>query len=281
MAATADGAGRAPEHARAALRRQGDRRLLRLGRCGQDHHRGRRGRHGRRRTSAARCSCSPSIRPGGWPTPSAWSSSATSRPGCPTEAFTDGGRRAPGRAVGRHARHQAVVGRPDPPPRPRRSHPRRDPGQPALPEHHRQVRPEPRLHRHGAALRDPRVGPLRPDRRGHPADPQRHRLPRRTRAHGRVLLVSRLLRWLIAPYKSRVVGFASKPFYSVADRILGTQFLEDIAEFFILFQTHVRRLRRAGPRGDRAAGRPPTTFLVVSHARGRAAPARPSTSSSC
>ena len=48
---------------------------------------------------------------------------------------------------------------------------------------------------------------------------------------------SRLLRWLIAPYRSRVVGLASKPFYSVADRILGTQFLEDIAEFFILFQT--------------------------------------------
>jgi hypothetical protein len=50
------------------------------------------------------------------------------------------------------------------------------------------------------------VGPLRPDRRGHPADPQRCRLPRRTRAHGRLLLV-RLLRWLIAPYRSRVVGF--------------------------------------------------------------------------
>jgi anion-transporting ArsA/GET3 family ATPase len=30
---------------------------------------------------------------------------------------------------------------------------------------------------------------------------------------------------------------ASRPFYQVADRILGTQFLEDIAEFFLLFQT--------------------------------------------
>ena len=48
---------------------------------------------------------------------------------------------------------------------------------------------------------------------------------------------SRLLRWLIAPYRSRVVGLASKPFYSVADRILGSQFLSDIAEFFILFQS--------------------------------------------
>ena len=34
---------------------------------------------------------------------------------------------------------------------------------------------------------------------------------------------SRLLRWLIAPYRSRVLGLASKPFYSVADRILDTQ----------------------------------------------------------
>ena len=48
---------------------------------------------------------------------------------------------------------------------------------------------------------------------------------------------SRLLRWLIAPYRSRLVTAASKPFYSVADRILGAQFLQDIADFFILFQT--------------------------------------------
>jgi anion-transporting ArsA/GET3 family ATPase len=48
---------------------------------------------------------------------------------------------------------------------------------------------------------------------------------------------SRLLRWLTAPARSRVVNFASRPFYQVADRILGSQFLEDIAEFFILFQS--------------------------------------------
>ena len=40
-------------------------------------------------------------------------------------------------------------------PRARHADPRRDPRQPALPEHHRPVRAEPRLHRHGAALRDP------------------------------------------------------------------------------------------------------------------------------
>jgi anion-transporting ArsA/GET3 family ATPase len=48
---------------------------------------------------------------------------------------------------------------------------------------------------------------------------------------------SRLLRWLIAPYRSRLLTAASKPFYSVADRVLGAQFLQDIADFFILFQT--------------------------------------------
>src|SRR5437763_745968 len=48
---------------------------------------------------------------------------------------------------------------------------------------------------------------------------------------------SRFLRLLTVPYRSRFVNMASKPFYQVADRILGSQFLEDIAEFFILFQT--------------------------------------------
>ncbi|HET7652746.1 MAG TPA: ArsA-related P-loop ATPase [Acidimicrobiales bacterium] len=48
---------------------------------------------------------------------------------------------------------------------------------------------------------------------------------------------SRLLRWLTAPARSRVVNFATKPFYQVADRILGTRFLDDIAQFFLLFQT--------------------------------------------
>ncbi|HEX6568819.1 MAG TPA: ArsA-related P-loop ATPase [Acidimicrobiales bacterium] len=48
---------------------------------------------------------------------------------------------------------------------------------------------------------------------------------------------SRLLRWLTVPARSRVFTMASKPFYTVADRILGSQFLQDIAEFFLLFQT--------------------------------------------
>ena len=48
---------------------------------------------------------------------------------------------------------------------------------------------------------------------------------------------SRLLRWLITPYRSRLLNAASKPFYTIADRILGSQFLADIAEFFVLFQS--------------------------------------------
>jgi anion-transporting ArsA/GET3 family ATPase len=53
----------------------------------------------------------------------------------------------------------------------------------------------------------------------------------------------RLLRWLTLPYRAggrratRVVNVASRPFYQVADRILGSQFLQDIAEFFLEFQT--------------------------------------------
>ena len=48
---------------------------------------------------------------------------------------------------------------------------------------------------------------------------------------------SRLLRWLTVPYRSRLVNLASRPFYQVADRVLGSQLLQDLADFFILFQT--------------------------------------------
>ena len=52
----------------------------------------------------------------------------------------------------------------------------------------------------------------------------------------------RLLRWLTLPYRvggkrgTRVLNVASRPFYQMADRILGSKFLEDIAEFFLNFQ---------------------------------------------
>ena len=53
----------------------------------------------------------------------------------------------------------------------------------------------------------------------------------------------RLLRWLTMPYRisgargARMINVASRPFYQVADRILGSQFLQDIAEFFLNFET--------------------------------------------
>ncbi len=47
----------------------------------------------------------------------------------------------------------------------------------------------------------------------------------------------RLLRWLTAPIRNRVVGAASRPFLTMADRILGAHFLQDIAEFFVLLQS--------------------------------------------
>ena len=75
---------------------------------------------------------------------------------------------------------------------------------------------------------------------------------------------SRLLRWLIVPYRSRVMNLASKPFYQVADRLLGTPFLEDIAEFFILFNTlHEGFVQRAEAVGRLLEDRR-TTFVVVS-----------------
>jgi len=83
---------------------------------------------------------------------------------------------------------------------------------------------------------------------------------------------SRLLRWIIAPYRSKVVGFASKPFYTVADRILGTQFLQDIAEFFILFQSMYDGFVERASAVKHLLSSPNTSFVVVSTLE--AAPAR-------
>jgi anion-transporting ArsA/GET3 family ATPase len=75
---------------------------------------------------------------------------------------------------------------------------------------------------------------------------------------------SRFLRLLTAPYRSRIVNFASKPFYTVADRILGTDFLEDVAEFFGLFQTMAPGFVQRADAVTRLLHDKRTTFLVVS-----------------
>ena len=75
---------------------------------------------------------------------------------------------------------------------------------------------------------------------------------------------SRLLRWLTAPARSRVLNLASKPFYTVADRILGTQFLQDIAEFFLLFQSMYDGFIERAEAVERVLQDRRTTFVVVS-----------------
>ena len=75
---------------------------------------------------------------------------------------------------------------------------------------------------------------------------------------------SRLLRWLTVPARSRMFTMASKPFYSVADRILGSQFLEDIAEFFLLFQTMYDGFVDRAKAVSRTLSDKRTAFVVVS-----------------
>ncbi|MDH3752699.1 MAG: AAA family ATPase [Acidimicrobiia bacterium] len=75
---------------------------------------------------------------------------------------------------------------------------------------------------------------------------------------------SRLLRWLTVPYRSRLVSAASRPFYTVADRLLGSQFLRDISEFFGLFQTMHEGFVERARAVERTLADRRTTFAVVS-----------------
>jgi len=75
---------------------------------------------------------------------------------------------------------------------------------------------------------------------------------------------SRLLRWLTMPGRSRVVNLATKPFSQVADRILGSQFLEDVSEFFLLFQTMYAGFVQRARAVTRLLHDRRTSFLVVS-----------------
>ncbi|MEO1055369.1 MAG: ArsA-related P-loop ATPase [Actinomycetota bacterium] len=74
---------------------------------------------------------------------------------------------------------------------------------------------------------------------------------------------SRLLRWLTVPYRSRLFTFASRPFYQVADRVLGSRFLQDIADFFILFQAMESGFVRRARDVERLLADPRTAFVVV------------------
>ncbi|MEO5680309.1 MAG: ArsA-related P-loop ATPase, partial [Acidimicrobiales bacterium] len=74
---------------------------------------------------------------------------------------------------------------------------------------------------------------------------------------------SRFLKLLAAPSRNRLVSAATRPFYLVADRVLGSQFLSDISEFFTLFERmgpgFVQRARAV----ERVLHDRRTTFLVV------------------
>ena len=71
----------------------------------------------------------------------------------------------------------------------------------------------------------------------------------------------RLLRWLTMPYRvggkrgARMINVASRPFYQMADRLLGSQFLQDIAEFFLNFQSMYGGFVERAERGRAAAAR--------------------------
>jgi anion-transporting ArsA/GET3 family ATPase len=84
----------------------------------------------------------------------------------------------------------------------------------------------------------------------------------------------KLLRWLTMPYRvggkrgARLVNFASKPFYTMADRILGSQFLQDIAEFFLLFQTMYDGFVERANAVERLLHDRRTAFVVVTTLEG-------------
>jgi len=73
---------------------------------------------------------------------------------------------------------------------------------------------------------------------------------------------SRLLKWL-TPYRSKVFSAASRPFTQIADRILGSHFVEDIAEFFTLFQTMEPTFVRHADEVEALLGDLRTAFVVV------------------
>jgi anion-transporting ArsA/GET3 family ATPase len=81
---------------------------------------------------------------------------------------------------------------------------------------------------------------------------------------------STLLKWITMPYRlggeraGRLGYLAAKPFYQVADRILGSDFLQDIAEFFLLFQSmYDGFVKRASCVGALLHAED-TTFVVIS-----------------
>jgi anion-transporting ArsA/GET3 family ATPase len=84
----------------------------------------------------------------------------------------------------------------------------------------------------------------------------------------------RLLRWLTMPYRigggrgGRMFNAASKPFYQMADRVLGSQFLQDIAEFFLNFQSMYGGFVERAQAVEQLLHDRRTTFAVVTTLEG-------------
>ncbi len=79
----------------------------------------------------------------------------------------------------------------------------------------------------------------------------------------------RLLRWLTLPYRvggkrgTRLLDVASRPFYQVADRLLGSRFLQEIAEFFLNFQSMYEGFVERAKAVEALLADRRTTFVVV------------------
>jgi hypothetical protein len=84
----------------------------------------------------------------------------------------------------------------------------------------------------------------------------------------------RLLRWITMPYRigggrgGRMFNAASRPFYQMADRGLGSQFLQDIAEFFLNFQSMYGGFVERAQSVEQLLHDRRTTFAVVTTLEG-------------
>jgi anion-transporting ArsA/GET3 family ATPase len=74
---------------------------------------------------------------------------------------------------------------------------------------------------------------------------------------------SRFLRLLVAPARHRLIGIASRPFYAIADRVLGAAFLRDIAEFFGLLESMYDGFVERARAVERVLADDRTSFVVV------------------
>lgn len=82
----------------------------------------------------------------------------------------------------------------------------------------------------------------------------------------REFFASRLLRWLTLPSSNRLVAVTSRPFFAVADRVLGARFLSDVSEFFSLFRLMEPSFTAHARDVERLLRAETTDFLVVTTA---------------